>query len=182
MVSLNKDWAFCCRYCLQADLAASKSNLLDLSLNYDTTTKVTTFEDGSRNYLFLIDILTPAITTATGIRIPTTTSPQFDVVTAAVKASISDSKRLQYLNVELGGVLSLGGLAKRLGFQWTLPDDLFTIANPKLEYDAEGPSLGVDMVVGIPAAKISNAQATLFLSSTEVNLQVGGLGWVGLSR
>jgi hypothetical protein len=167
---------------LQSDLAPSKDNLLDLSLSYDTITRVTTFEAGSGNYLFLLDAFSSAITTATGLKLPATTSPRSDMATAALKASVSDAKGLQYLNVALGGVLSIGGLARRFGFQWSLPDDLVTVLNPKVEFDAEARSLAVDLVVGIPMAGISNAHATLFLSSSVVTLQVSSrvLGVLGL--
>jgi hypothetical protein len=106
------------------------------------------------------------------VKVPATTAPKSDLATVGTKISVSEVDGLQYLRVELGGRFTLAGMARRLGFTWPLPEDLFVVQNPKVEYDVLAPSLGIDMTVDIPAAKILDTEATLFLSSNEVSLQV----------
>jgi hypothetical protein len=125
----------------------------------------------SNQHCFFAD----AISSRFGIRLPATSTPQTDLATASTKISASSAGGLQYMAIQLGGTISIANVAKRLGFTWTLPEDLFTISNPTVEYDAVAPSFGLDMTVDIPAAAISAMKASLFVSNVRVNLQVSVL-------
>ena len=144
------------------DLPLLNPPVLDMMVTYDADTNRVMLEALAGDYTYLLSLVQDPILKTFGVTVPAPAEvvpPSGAPVTSSVR--LVYDKALAELSVGLSGSWTAATIAKRMGLEWPLADDILTITAPTITYTSVPTAFGASLTVDIPVLRVTSMASSL---------------------